>query len=211
MNCGKQIFLTIASIIIIGLLFLSLVGNAVTVKQSTVNYATNSLFITYTLFAVLCGIGLIFSIYTIIWGNYICKIILSVLFIIVDLILIIFSLIQFIAQPSLIYHLESYWTDSTRIEERDEIEATYNCCGYIDPIKEGRTCPSDKQTCKDILSTNLKKGGYIFGSIYLILFVVLTVAIAFLIIDAKKIRERSKNDQEEPDRFVLPFAYGWDV
>ena len=210
MDCHRRVLVSILSVIIIGLTLISQIANAVSAKESvSLNEAGNWNFILQLIVTIVIGLILVFAIYTSIWGNFCCKILLSILYIIVDLVILAMMLFLFTVPSLMKDKIKDSWLDPNRLDKILKNEEELKCCGYENPAKEGRTC-TIKITCKDKVNKAVTTYSITIGVIMLIMFIALTTCIVFLIIDAKA-DKKEKDESQHDTRFITPFAYGWGV
>ena len=210
MCCGRRLLFSILSVVILGLSFVSQVINAVSAYDSAFGNSNNGNFIFQLIIAIIFGLILIFALYASIWGNICSRIVLSVILIIEDAIILIVAIVLFCMQSSINNAIEKQWIDPKNIDKLLPYENEYECCGWENQTLENRNC-SISVTCKGPIEDYIETYVIGFGVVMIILFIVLTVGIVILIIEAKGDIQAKKEAEKEDERFMVPFAYGWNT
>ena len=211
MNCARRVLLSILSVIILGLAFIIQVINAVSSHESAIGESNNGNFIFQLVVAIFLGLVLIFALYASIWGKFCSKVILSIIFIITDVLFLIDAIVLFSLQGTMKNSIRDKWIDPQFINDILPIENEYKCCGWENQELENRTCETTT-TCKETIEDYVTTYSVAYGVTMIVLFIVLTVAIIILIIEArndKKHKNAFKDDNDNEERFMTPFAYGW--
>lgn len=217
MACGKKCFLSVLSVVIIGLTMLLLIAASISAKSTAVSKYDQKIFAVLVTFSIVSAGVLAFSLYAAICGKSCAKVVLSILFIIYDIFILIIGISLLASKSTYMHSFEDVFKEAGKIYEqfkkKEDIERDYDCCGYDINDSYGEDCPNSSLPCKPFIEKEINTFMFVVGILALLLFILLTVGIVLSFVEAYNIKAADEIEEEirfeQSNRFMRPMAYGF--
>ena len=164
-------------------------------------------------FSILSGIGLIYTMYAAIWGKYVAKVALSIIFVLYDLLSLFYGISILAVQNRFVDIYKKAWDNAENNSKYNQyvfdLEERYQCCGFSDPLPETKICSTFYIRCGIIIKYEINVYVFIMAMFLLILFVVMSILIILACFSAYSVKEEDEYSENKSLRWIKPLAYGF--